>query len=81
MSTDKTAAADDYPFPGTADQDAPTLRSEPDADWIAMRGVMQELCAEIRPLFELSEPPPWAVSLQFVLDVALPKVEAICQSE
>lgn len=54
------------------------LHTEPAADWNDIWSAMQELGAAIEPLMELASPPSWAISLRFVMDVALPEVEELC---
>ena len=54
------------------------LRREPDADWNAVWSAMQELGAAMAPLFELTSPPSWAVTIRFAMDVALPDIEEHC---
>lgn len=54
------------------------MADEPIPDWNNIWSAMQELGAAMAPLMERPSPPSWAISLRFVMDVALPEVEEHC---
>jgi hypothetical protein len=51
---------------------------KPKPDWNAIWVAFQELGFAMAPVMDEAEPPSWAISLEFVMDVAIPDIEDRC---